>query len=198
MPTNQERQPSDSPSLSATGRLIGTVPLTEKPAAATRLDDIIHQSTSPHEPSTTTTPYYNVTDDRHTTERKSQRSSSSSSSSTTSSSSIGTARQPLPTTTTELPARNLNRHQSLESIPRRTSQSERPLDPTNKTTSLEFGQRPATRYNDPGSIYITPQEATHPASQYQNAAKGWIRKQNRGKFSLRIQRHPRNLSLIIN
>lgn len=183
VPTNQERQPSHSPNLSSTGRLIAAVPLTEKPAAATRLDDIIHQSDSPNEPRKTS--YYNATNDQHRTELKPKRSSSasSSSSSSTSSSSIGPAKQQLPTTTTELsPTRNLNRHQSLESIPRRTSQNDRPLDLTNKTTSLEFGQRPS-KYEDPGSIYITPQEATHPASQYQNTSKGWIRKQNRGKFS---------------
>jgi len=38
-------------------------------------------------------------------------------------------------------------------------------------------------YDDPGSIYVTPQEAPHPASEFQDAIKGWLRKQNRGKIS---------------
>ena len=80
-----------------------------------------------------------------------------------------------------VPARNSNLHRSLETISHKTSQTEQGLKPTNKTTSLEFATKPV-RYDESGSIYITPQEATHPASQYQNAIKGWLRKQNRGKI----------------
>lgn len=197
VPTNQEQPITNSPNLTATGRLIGTVPLVEKPAAASRLDDIIHQPNSNQE--SYPSQYYNITDGRRydsttNVEIKPRRtlSSSSSSSSSTSTSSTGPAKPPLTTTNnTGLPPRNLNRHQSLESIPRRTSQTERTLDPTNKTASLEFGQRPGT-FDDPGSIYITPQEAAHPASQYQNAIKGWIRKQNRGKLFSTVKRIKRS------
>ena len=193
VPTNQEQPNKNSPALSATGRLIATVPVVEKPAAASRLDDIIHQSNTNQE--SYPSQYYNITDGRQYDPktnvdpvRRSRSSSSSSSSSATSTSSAGPAKPSLTTTNNSgLPPRNLNRHQSLESIPRRTSQTERTLDPTNKTTSLEFGQRPG-KFEDPGSIYITPQEALHPASQYQDAAKGWIRKQNRGKLISTVKR----------
>lgn len=202
VPTNQERRITDSPNASATGRLIATVPVLEKPAAASRLDDMIHQSNSnreshsPHyyntadgrqyEPSTNIDSIRRTSDIEIKPKRSLSSSSSSSSSSSTSTSSSERTKPPLTTNDTGLPPRNLNRHQSLESIPRRTSPIERTLDPTNKTASLEFGHRPG-RYEDPGSIYITPQEVTHPATQYQNTPKGWIRKQNRGKFSLHYQ-----------
>lgn len=111
--------------------------------------------------------------------KRSVSSSSSASSSTTRS--VPTEKPNLPSTTnTALPPRNNNLYRSLESIPRKTSQTESTLKATNKTASLEFGKRPVA-YDDPGSIYITPQEATHPASQYQSSMKGWLRKQNRGK-----------------
>jgi hypothetical protein len=121
---------------------------------------------------------------------KSKRSTSSSSSSRSSSSAStstdGHKYNPSSTNTTALPPRNPNLHRSLESIPRKTSQTEGTLKPTNKTVSLEFGTRPVG-YDDPGSIYITPQEATHPASQYQDTMKGWLRKQNRGKNPISIR-----------
>ncbi len=118
-------------------------------------------------------------------ELKPKRSVSSSSSSTSTSTSADANKldQEL-TNNTGLPPRNANFHRSLEVIPRKSSQTDRTLNATNKTTSLEFGKRPV-EYDDPGSIYITPQEAGHPASQYPNAMKGWLRKQNRGKLNKR-------------
>lgn len=176
VPTNQERRASDSSTPTATAKLISTVPLVDKPGASSRLDDIIHQSNE----TDSNSPYYNLSDPRrHDVELKPKRSGSSSSS--TSSASTSTAANKR---NQGLPPRGSNLHRSLEAIPRKNSQTERPLNPTNKTTSLEFGTRPVG-YDDPGSIYITTQEATHPASQYQNTIKGWLRKQNRGKIKLK-------------
>lgn len=189
IPTNQEPEPS-APSVFNT--LLSSVPVVEKPAASTRLDGIIHQSDTTN----STSPYYNVaegykekqqvSDDetKKNFDKRSKRSSSSSSSTSSSSTSTSTTAKkynvPTTTTNTILPPRNNNLYRSLESIPRKTSDSESTLRPTNKTASLEFGKRPVG-YEDPGSIYITPQEASHPASQYQTSIKGWLRKQNRGK-----------------
>ena len=169
---------------------MSAVPLVEKPAAASRLDDIIHQSNT----NDLTSVYYNQTEvqqndskqtfetvrnSSHGTGLRPRRSDSSSSSSSTS---TETNKQRLSSTNnTGLPPKNSSFHRSLEVIPRKTSQTERVLNPTNKATSLEFGKRPVG-YDDPGSIYIIPQEAAHPASQYPNTIKGWLRKQNRGKY----------------
>jgi len=112
---------------------------------------------------------------------KLRRSASSSSSSTTSASKRADSYDLTSTNNPVLPARNSNLHRSLETISHKVSENEQGLKPTNKTASLEFGTRPG-RDDDPGSIYISPQEATHPASQSQGAVKGWLRKQNRGKI----------------
>jgi hypothetical protein len=178
VPTNQERRESDTSIPATTGRLVSAIPLVDKPAAASRLDDIIHQSNSNNE---INSPYYNVSE----VELKPKRTASSSSSSSTSTSTDAN-KQNLPSTTnTGLPPRSSNFHRSLEVLPRKNSQTERTLNPSNKTTSLEFGRRPVG-YDDPGSIYVTPQIASHPASQYPNAEKGWLRKQNRGKLKKKI------------
>ena len=111
------------------------------------------------------------------------RSSSSSSSSSFSSGPLSKdtdAKNAKSTNDIGLSVRNTDLHRSLQVIPRKTSQTEQVLNPSNKTASLEIGSKLA-RYDDPPSIYITPQEAAHPASQYLSATKGWLRKQNRGK-----------------
>jgi hypothetical protein len=171
---------------------------------------MIHQSDT-NNASDSTSPYYNLSEYRHydskqtaepmsaeqqdvftsshhedeqikpISDTKLRRSASSSSSSTTSASKRADSYDLTSTNNVVLPARNSNLHRSLETISHKISENEQGLKPTNKTTSLEFGTRPG-RYDDPGSIYITPQEATHPASQYQDVVKGWLRKQNRGKI----------------
>jgi len=188
VPTNQEPLVPDSSSPSI-DNLISSVHVLERPAAASRLDNIIHQSNT-NNVTDLPSPYYNVLEiHRHddesikTSDTKSKRSTSSSSSSqSTASTSIRVDKTNLPSTNnSSLPPRSSNLHRSLESLPRKTSQTEQTLKSTNKTASLEFGARPMA-YDDLGSIYITPQEASHPASQYQGTVKGWLRKQNRGKI----------------
>jgi hypothetical protein len=173
VPTNQEYRGSDSPIPTTTGKLISSVPLVDKPAASSRLDDIIHQSNTNIE---TSSPYYNQTGGDPIPKRSSSSSSSSTSSSTSA------KKNDLPATTnTGLPPRDSNFHRSLEALPRKGSQTERTLNPTNKTTSLEFGRRPGG-YDESGTIYVTPQEVPHPATEYKNTVKGWLQKQNRGKL----------------
>jgi hypothetical protein len=117
---------------------------------------------------------------------KSKRSSSSSSSRSSESSAAHVDKyNQTSKNNSELPPRNPNLHRSLESIPRTTSQTEGILKPSNKTASLEFGKGSVGAYDDLGTIYITPQEANHPALQYQNTVKGWLRKQNRGKIRIK-------------
>ncbi|CAF3962305.1 unnamed protein product [Adineta steineri] len=207
---SQERPVSGNSSPSIAAKLAAAVPLTEKPAAASRLDNIIHQNNS-------SGTYYNVGETHETdpkpnsiehivtkvhhndeysksyqiSEPKLQRSASlsSSSSSTVSMPNHTEIQYGLPTTNhVALTNRNSSLHRSLEVIPRKTSQNEQVLKPANKTASLEFGARPV-RYDESTSIYVTPQEATHPASEYENVVKGWLRKQNRDSFFKRIERY---------
>ncbi|CAF4328596.1 unnamed protein product [Rotaria sp. Silwood2] len=212
-PANPERPVADSSSPSIAALLAASVPLTEKPAAANRLDDIIHQSNT-NDINQPTSLYYNEAGIRHhdskqmtmeqqklitnvrnddeqigriiTSDMRLNRSASSLSSASTS---IPVETDNLtPRNSHTLPARNSSLHRSLELIPRKSSLTEEGLKPTNKTTSLQFNQTPV-RYDDPGSIYFTPQEATHAASQYENVVKGWLRKQNRSSFLKRVERY---------
>jgi len=189
-PVNQERPVSDSSAPSIITKLFSSTPLLEKPAAASRLDEIIHQSQTNNITDPSSKSYYNLAPVHHhddeplkNSDIKPKRSSSSSSSSSSVSTSIPTDKYNLASTNNPtLPPKNSNLHRSLESIPRRTSQTEQTLKSTNKAASLETGIKPVG-YDDPGSIYVTPQEAPHPASEFQDAIKGWLRKQNRGKIS---------------
>ena len=170
---------SSSPSLLS--KIVSATPLIDRPAAASRLDDIIHQSNINDEPHQTSE-YYNTTDTHYHDDEQSGRRRSPSSSSTASSATTSVPADTYelsPTTNARLSGRNSNLHRSLESIPRKTSQAEQGLSVINKATSLEFGTRPV-RFEDPSSIYVATSEAPHPASDYQDVVKGWLRKQNRG------------------
>ncbi|CAF1327740.1 unnamed protein product [Adineta ricciae] len=222
VPTNQERPVSDVSSPTIATQLATSVPLVDRPAASSRLDNIIHQSNTVK--STDPSSYYNVAELRHADPRVAgreisidqvmmsvhgendddaeskpkqvstgqlHRSSSSSSSSSFSSEPLSKdtdAKNAKSTNDIGLSVRNTDLHRSLQVIPRKTSQTEQVLNPSNKTASLEIGSK-LTRHDDPSSIYITPREATHPASQYVNATKGWLRKQNRESFFKRVERY---------
>ncbi|UJR23107.1 hypothetical protein I4U23_026128 [Adineta vaga] len=226
IPGNQERPVADISASTIATQLATSVPLVERPAASSRLNDMIHQSNTGE--SNNSSAYYNISEVRRsdprvtgkeisidqvltsmhgdddenddidaqtrrqqTSTNKVQRSASLSSSSTTLSLSL--SKQPdtnnLNTgNSIGLSARNSNLHRSLEVIPRKTSQTEQALNPSHKTASLELGTKP-TRYDESTSIYVTTHEATHPASQYQNTIKGWLRKQNRESFFKRVERY---------
>ncbi len=161
-------------------KLVSATPLTDRPAAASRLDDMIHQSNINDETHQTSA-YYNTADTHsHDDEQSGRKRSSSSSSASSASTSVPADTYELtPTKNARLSGRNSNLHRSLESIPRKTSQAEQGLTVINKATSLQFGTQPV-RFEDPSSIYVTTSEAPHPASDYQDVVKGWLRKQNRG------------------
>jgi hypothetical protein len=157
---------------------ISSVPIVEKPAAASRLDNMIHQT------NTNGSSYYNTIDTRNLSVEPiahsgSVSSSSSSRSASTTRSNRADTYELAPTKNARLSGRNSNLHRSLESIPHKPSQVEQGLSVANKAASLDFGTKPVG-YDDPSSIYVTPSEAPYPASEFQTVVKGWLRKQNRG------------------
>ncbi|CAF3790591.1 unnamed protein product [Rotaria sp. Silwood1] len=214
-PANPDRPVSDYSSPSMPALLAASVPLIEKPAATNRLDDVIHQSDADDTPEPISL-YYNEPGVRHHDSKQmpieqqesitdvrdddddeqigrivtsDMRLDQSASSLSSPAASIHAEKDNLtPKNSYTLPVRNSSTYRSLESLPRKSSQTEEGLKPPTKTSSLEFNQKPV-RYDDPGSIYFIPQEATHPASQYQDVVKGWLRKQNRSSIFKRVERY---------
>ncbi|CAF1582084.1 unnamed protein product [Rotaria magnacalcarata] len=207
-PVNPNFRASDVPNTSMAAILAACEPLTEKPAAANRLHDIIHQSNT----SDTTDPtsaFYNVP--RNDSKQYIDRSSMGQYDTTTSiprsderpdriiTSHMESNRSASPSvsSTTEniiqanpyvFPPRNLNGHRSLEVLPQKYSPTEAGLISNMRATSLDLNPQ-VNRLNDPDSIEFIPKEAPHPASQYGNVAKGWLQKQNRDSILKRTERY---------
>ncbi|CAF1245473.1 unnamed protein product [Rotaria sordida] len=217
-PSNPEPSVTDSSNSSVAALLVGAVPLIENPPAANRLDTIIRQ-TSTDDTTQPTPLYYNQIDnypydfkqstDRTTPEPEElftnvrdddeqigriitsgmQLNRLSSSLPSSASTSIQTEIDNLTSTNNyTLPTKNSNIHRSLDLIPRKTPPNEEELRPATKTTSLELYQKPVP-YDEPALVFLTPQEPTHAASQYQNVIKGWLRKQNRASILKRVERY---------
>ncbi|CAF3432081.1 unnamed protein product [Rotaria socialis] len=205
---------SDVSNIPMANILAACVPLTEKPAAANRLHDIIHQSNT----SDTTDPtsaYYNVhpNDSKQYTERSSMgqpdtttsiphsderldrimtspmesNRSASPSTSSAAGSMHAITNNIRPSNPYAFPVINPNGHRSLEVLPQR-SLTDAGLKSNTKAISLDLNPQ-LNRNNDQDSIYFTPKEAPHPASQYENVAKGWLRKQNRDSIFKRIENY---------
>ncbi len=178
--SNRERLASDSSSApSITGKIVPSVPLNETPAASSRLDSMIHQSTAKDHVNASTSNYslaqvrhqdrpQNLEpvsmeqqqivssvhhDDDNNHGLKTKRSSSLSSSSSKTSSNSGS--QPIKTFTPASTTNTTSTANKNLNVHRsfeslqQPYENERVLRPANKTASLEFGTKPVP-YDDPG------------------------------------------------